>query len=145
MTYSVTRKQITDAALSMQNVKFRHQGRSVETGADCIGYLKLIALKIKYPHVTDTLYYKRQPNAEELKRYLLLNLDEIPLADAGEGDIFLMRMDAGEPRHVSLKLDENRIIHSLGTAQKGGVMISKIRDYAASQYVAAFRIRGLID
>ena len=150
MEYTVTRQQIVTAAESMLGLPFVHQGRSAETGVDCVGLLVVMGRLIGYPEITDVEGYRRTPSAQVIREVLGQNCDEIPLEEVGVGDIWLMRMGGIKPRHAaicrSLENDakagkEPMLIH----AAKDGVKVEPLRNYPQSWFVAGFRVRGLQD
>lgn len=150
MEYTVTRQQILTAAESMIGLPFIHQGRSAETGVDCVGLLVVMGRLIGYPEIQDVEGYRRTPSAQVIRQVLGQNCDEIPLDEVREGDIWLMRMGGIKPRHVaicqSLAYDpkvgkEPMLLH----ASKEGVKLEPVRNFPASWFVAGFRVRGLKD
>ena len=145
--FKVTRKQIIQAAESMLGLPFVHQGRCDKTGVDCVGLLVVMGQKIQYPKIVDAEAYRRIPSAEVIREIIELNCDEIPLEDAKEGDIYLMRLTGLKPRHAALiyhderRPDEPMLLH----ATKKGVRIEPKSKYPESWFVRAYRVRGLVD
>jgi cell wall-associated NlpC family hydrolase len=148
--YELRRQQILEAAHSLIGLPFVHQGRSAETGVDCVGLLVVVARMVDYPDIKDIEGYRRIPSSTVIKETLAENLDEIALADARPGDVFLMKQGGLLARHASIyysdefdveKGVEPQIIHAV----KEGVRIEPISAYTKSWYVSAFRMRGLID
>lgn len=139
MPYSITRQEIIDAALSLRGTKFRHQGREAATGIDCVGYLVEVGKIIEYPEIFDVEGYRRTPAASVIRDMLRKNCREIPVEKAKPGDIYLMRMHGIKPRHTSIKISDDQIIH----ANFSGVQVNWIKDYPAAWYVAAFQVRGV--
>ncbi len=152
MTYTVTRKAISDAAITMAGVRFVHQGRSVDTGVDCMGLLAVVLDRVGYTYV-DHEGYRRTPSADFIREMMLFNFDEIPLDDVGVGDIYLMRMGGIKPKHAAIKVTgqtdlirgvEPQLVHASGLGTTGRVVIEPVRQRLAS-IVTAFRLRGLVD
>lgn len=145
--YTVTRKQILETARRYIGLPFVHQGRSKETGVDCVGLLVCILQELEYPYLTDAEAYRRIPSATLIRAKLLENFDEIAIADAREGDVFHMRLGGIKPRHTSILCfddaygDEPCIIH----ATKDGVHLDPKNRFPDHWYVTAFRFRGVID
>ncbi len=148
--YELRREQILSAAEQLIGLPFVHQGRSAETGVDCVGLLVVVARLVGYPDIKDIEGYRRIPSSTVIKETLADNLDEIAVEDARVGDVFLMRQGGLLARHASiyysdtLDIDkglEPSIIHAV----KEGVRIEPISAYPKSWYVSAFRMRGLID
>ena len=148
--YELKREQILKAAEKLIGCPFVHQGRSAETGVDCVGLLVVVAQMVGYPDIKDIEGYRRIPSSTVIKDTLADNLDEIAVEDARPGDVFLMRQGGLLARHASIyysdfldvdRGDEPYIIHAV----KEGVRIEPISAYPKSWYVSAFRMRGLID
>lgn len=152
MAYQTTRKQIIDAAKSCAGIRFVHQGRS-ESGVDCVGLLVLVGKKINYPEIFDVQGYRRVPSADTIRETLRKNCDEIPIASALPGDIFLMRMGGVKPRHAAIYLGdrwseqeddpnpEPCIIHAVAPVVK----IQPLSDFPKEWFVAGFRIRNIAE
>lgn len=150
MSFQTTRKAIIEAAETMLGLPFIHQGRSSETGVDCVGLLVVIGNMIGYPEVFDVEGYRRTPSAQVIRDTLRKNCDEIAVEDAKIGDIYLMRMGGIKPRHASIlyttEVDaingkEPTILH----ATPKGIRVEAKRNYHPSWFVSAFRIRGIVE
>lgn len=150
MAYSITRKEIIDAAATMLGLPFVHQGRSGTAGVDCVGLLVVMGQLIGYPEIFDVEGYRRTPSANVIRETLQKNMDEIPLEEARVGDVFLMRTGGIKPRHAAIffsdQTDEERGIRPqiLHAAPKG-VKLDAMGIFPKSWFVAAFRVRGVID
>lgn len=131
----------------MLGLPFVHQGRCDKTGVDCVGLLVVMGQKIKYPKIVDAEAYRRTPSAQVIKEIIEMNCDEIPLDEAREGDIYLMRLGGIKPRHAAIiykderRPDEPMLLH----ASKHGVRLEPKRQYPDSWFVRAYRVRGLVD
>lgn len=131
----------------MLGLPFVHQGRSDETGVDCVGLLVVMGQKINYPNLVDAEAYRRTPSAQVIKEIIEMNCDEIPMAEAREGDIYLMRLGGIKPRHAAIiyhderRPDEPMLLH----ASKQGVRLEPKRQYPDSWFVRAYRVRGLVE
>lgn len=150
MPYEVTRKQILEAAGSMLGLPFVHQGRSATAGVDCVGLLVVMGQLINYPEIFDVEGYRRTPSANVIRQTLEKNLDEIPLDEARVGDVFLMRTGGIKPRHAAIYFSDQsdeakgirpQILH----AAPKGVKLDAVSIFPRSWFVAAFRVRGVID
>lgn len=147
-----TREDIVKAARSLLGTRFRHQGRSPETGVDCVGFLVAIARIIDYPfEIYDLREYRRTPQPSVLIPLLGKNMLEIPLEDVGVGDVYLMTAGGRKPRHTAIKAtdvtDYERgkvptLIHALN---KPGV--NRVVEHPVSQweqgFVKGYRLKGL--
>lgn len=95
-------KAFIDEARSYIGTKWRHRGRS-KYGVDCIGLVVVCLQSVGY-HVSDRLNYSRTPFKDGLRDELQKHFgDPIPLSEAKEGDIALIRFDGmTEPSHVGI-------------------------------------------
>lgn len=144
--FTVTRQRIIEVARSYIGLPFVHQGRSKETGVDCVGLLVCMGTELEYPNLIDAEAYRRTPSANVIRAILGANCDEIPTHEAQEGDMYLMRLGGIKPRHASVlchdpKYGEPCIIH----ATKDGVRIEPKRRFPDHWFVSAFKARGVID
>jgi cell wall-associated NlpC family hydrolase len=139
-----TRRQIVEAAEKFLGLRFVHQGRSAETGIDCVGLLVLIGREIGYPEIHDVEGYRRIPRPEVIRDVLARNCDEIAISDAREGDFYFMRYGGRIPRHAA-------VIHSMHPEQKlihasnDGVRIEPMSNFPSNWIVGAYRVRELMD
>jgi cell wall-associated NlpC family hydrolase len=139
MTY--TRQQILDAASKFLGLPFVHQGRSAETGVDCVGLLVLIGHEIGYPEIKDVEGYRRIPRPEVIRGVLSQNCDEISLADAKPGDFYFMRYGGRIPRHAAVIYSDTELLHASNT----GVRIESKQNFPNNWFMNAYRVRGLED
>lgn len=150
--FKVTGQQIVEAARSLVNLPYVHQGRSANTGADCVGFLKLVAEKLGYPYeISDSVTYKRKPSYKDLLTHLRANMTEIELSEVGVGDVILMRaLGGGEPVHVaicsSMETDylngkEPMLVHAI---EKDKKVIEQPQRIYKNWFVKGFRIKGLV-
>jgi len=152
--FTVTRKQITDAALSMLGWKFRHQGRGENNSVDCVGFLVCVGRAIGYAEIFDFNDYKRTPSAATIREMMNRNCDEIPLTEVSAGDVYLMRRIGGRKEcHVAIRLTDETdlgrgkvptLIHAYGNQFTGGVIVEPVSQHAHN-FVTGYRIRGLAD
>lgn len=153
MTFTITRQEIADKALSMRGVRFLHQGRSRETGVDCVGFLAVILTEFCYP-IVDVVGYRSNPPAKVIYDTLCKNFDEIPVNEVSLGDIFLMRIGGGrKPKHASILVNDKtdlangvefEIVHAYALGGRGKVVKEPLAMWR-TQCVRGFRFRGLID
>lgn len=150
MTYTITREEIRDAAMLMRGIPFRHQGRNAN-GVDCVGLLYVILKRLAYPAIFDVEGYRVSPPATVILETMRDNFDEIPLEDAGLGDIYLMRIGGRKPKHASVIVNtvrdiekgiEPEILHAYGHGGKGCVVIDAFETWR-TRCVYAFRLKGL--
>ena len=139
-----TRSQIIQSALDLIGVRFLHQGRDPATGLDCVGLLVEVGKRVAYPHVDDVAAYRRVPSAEVIRQMLHATTDEIAMSEIKDGDVYLMRMGGVKPRHVDFAATYNArasVLH----ASASGVRVEDKTNFPASWFVAAFRLRGVLD
>lgn len=153
MTFTITRREIADKALSMRGVRFLHQGRSRETGVDCVGFVEVILREFCYPMIVDVIGYRASPPAKIIYETLCKNFDEIPVDEVGLGDIFLMRIGGRKPKHASILVNdktdltrgvEPEIVHAYALGGRGKVVKEPLTMWQP-QCVNGFRFRGLVD
>lgn len=113
------RNEIAEQARQYIGCNWVHQGRVPEIGIDCLGVLVLIAHHFGYAADKDVHDYKRNPVMTEDEQSTVLieglrdNFKEIPVKEAGEGDVmtFTMPGDGGLPRHVGIVVRGRRELH----------------------------------
>jgi cell wall-associated NlpC family hydrolase len=147
MQFKITRNEIIEIAKSYIGLPFVHQGRSKDTGVDCVGLLVCLGQEMGYPDLKDAEAYRRIPSANVIRSILGQNCDEISVEEAKEGDIYLMRLGGIKPRHAAILYYDDRydgepcLIH----ATKRGVRIEAKRAYPDHWFVGAYRVRGIIE
>lgn len=141
----ITRDDIQREARQIIGAEWVHQGRNPGTGIDCIGVIVWVANKLGL-HFPDRTNYSREPVGELLVDEVRERLDEIPINEAKEGDILVLRT-AGKrlPTHIAILVkgdSEYMLIHS--------IQISTVRRTVEEPYrrwkrlvTHAFRFRGL--
>lgn len=120
-----TPSDLVDAARSMIGVRFRHQGRSLEKGVDCLGMFIVAASMSGWPevHDWDELDYPHRPQPHRLKNILEANLDKRGvLSDYNHGDVLLLR-EGDLTSHMAVvdkpfPHSETYIIHAYGPSRK---------------------------
>lgn len=150
MKFEIKREDVLRACEQMLGLPFVHQGRSLQSGVDCVGLLVVMGRLIGYPDIVDVEGYRRIPKSSVIRATLAENLDEIPLADARPADVFLMRQGGLLPRHAAIYYSDaldiaNGIEPMILHAVKSGVVLEPKSSYVPSWYVSAFRLRGLVD
>ncbi len=111
--FTITRKQIVDAARSMIGTPFHHQARAPGHGVDCIGLLVCVSRLLGCnPH--DFIAYGRDPDPEALLEHLRIGMNEIPISQATTGDAYLIWWEMkSKPQHFVLLTERGTIIHAL--------------------------------
>lgn len=119
---------IVSAARALRGVRFHHQGRSVQTGVDCLGLLVLVAEKCALEldglplHARDRKDYGHNPDVEMLRAALDLALTRVDVATMQAGDVGLFMVDK-RPQHLAIITDhpvegEFGIIHAYAPHRK---------------------------
>jgi len=148
----VERSAIVAAARSAIGTRFLHQGRSLNTGVDCVGLCIYVIQACSIRTIYDIESYKRTPSASTLREYLDKNLAEIPLGEALPGDIILMRLGGAKPRHVGIIVSDSTdrakgiepsMVHALSTPSVKRVIEQPLSKYSA-WFTAAFKVPGAI-
>lgn len=136
----MTPDEIIAVARSAIGTPFRHQGRVVGRGLDCVGLGAFIAdtLGIK---IVDVTGYGRRPSGGILEA----TLDEQPAivqvaGPAQPGDLFLIRFK-GEPQHVAV-FDGENIIHAYEPV--GKVCEHRLTEAWSRRIVRIYRFRGVM-
>lgn len=123
----MTRDSVIAEARALLGVRFTHQGRHVEHGLDCLGFLLVVAQRAgihfngTMPEALDQTDYGTRPDAVMLKAKLDTWLQ--PCAgDAEPGDVLLLDIQ-GIPQHLALVSDyplpgECGMIHAYAPARK---------------------------
>ncbi|GER07176.1 hypothetical protein GCM10007972_18040 [Iodidimonas muriae] len=126
--------EIVTAARRWLGTPFHHQGRVRGVGVDCAGLVIGVARELDLMCI-DVTGYGHRPDDTEMERLVRAHLTEIPLAEAGLGDVLLLLID-GRPQHLAIRTDIG-MIHAYAPARK--VVEHRIDDSWASRIVAAFR------
>ena len=92
--------RIVAAARSWLGVRWRHQGRTVRDGVDCIGLCICVARECGYSVPNATGYARRQ-DGSQLMAALSTHLSPVPKGQGSQGDVALFR-DDGFPVHVGI-------------------------------------------
>ena len=129
------RHLIPDEARKWLGTPYKHQGRKIGVGVDCLGLLSE-TLKSLGATVKDRADYSRYPSQNLLVSGLAEQLTEIPIDQADTGDIFVMAQRK-EANHVMIydKRTET-VIHSFFRC--GKVVEQPVKIYK-NQICKAFR------
>ena len=131
------REQIVTIARTWVNTPWKHQGRS-RYGLDCVGLLIVVARELGMA-VDDHTQYTHEPDTAVLLEHLRKYTTEIPVADAGPGDLVLMAIH-GRRQHVGI-LTDHGLIHA-------AALYRKVTEHTLSPdwqqaIVKAFRLNGV--
>ncbi len=121
------RAAFIDAARSFLGVRFRHQGRTRDSGLDCAGVIAASMAAIG-KEVLDIVGYPRDPYKAGLESVLVANFGPMLPADEMQvGDIALMSFNS-EPRHIGV----------LAPYRYGGLML--VHSFAQVKKVVEHRV-----
>jgi len=143
----MTGADVVATARGWMGVRFAHQG-ATRIGCDCIGLVAGVAVDLGIPEGRAFLLagefkgYGREPDPQMLLRACGQFLNRIALAQAGLGDILLLKF-AREPQHFAIvsSLAPLRIIHTYALARR--VTENSVDAVWRERIVGAFRYRGL--
>jgi NlpC/P60 family putative phage cell wall peptidase len=145
-----TREQIVDEARSWVDTRWQHQASVKGVATDCIGLIGGVGVRLRIPDALAwasdqrVRAYGRKPDVEALRSAAETYLEPIPVADAGLGDILLMRYEPDpEPRHFAIisALDPMYIVHAFANARK--VVENRVDRAWRERIVSAYRYRGV--
>lgn len=98
----VTRQDISHEADKWVGANWRHQGRSLTHGIDCVGHIIVVANSLGLSAgFEDVLRYGRSPYHESLLQPLRDHLDEKPMQEIDIGDVAVFK-DSKFPCHVGI-------------------------------------------
>ena len=125
------------AARALIGVPFRWGGRD-RRGGDCAGGIALAMEAAGLPGQVPP--YGRTPDPDWLRRQVELLAEEIPVEDAGAGDVLLIRVGR-QAQHLAIQTEQGRILHAYQAA--GVVAEHPLDEHWRPRVAAAYRIRGL--
>lgn len=96
----VARADVVAAARRYISVPFKHQGRSLVTGIDCVGLIIGVAHELAISDF-DVADYSRSPDPRMMRAHLLEHLDEIGFKQVLPGDILWYRIER-DPQHLGI-------------------------------------------
>lgn len=119
---------IVSAARALRGVRFHHQGRSMQTGVDCLGLLVLVAEKCALRmdgvplHARDRTDYGHNPDVMTLRAALDAALMQVDVETMQAGDVGLFLVDK-RPQHLAIITDypmedEFGMIHAYAPQRK---------------------------
>jgi cell wall-associated NlpC family hydrolase len=136
---AVARDLIVATALTYVGVPFLHQGRS-RSGVDCVGLVICTAHDLGITDY-DKADYERDPDSDELVRLLDAHMDRKRLIDAEPGDLVLMALGKGKPKHVALLIDYDRMLHTYANA--GKVVVNGFGNHWQHRVRGCYSFRGI--
>ena len=139
----LTREAIVEYARTWDGVPYKHQGRSRETGVDCVGLIYVVADHFGLDPV-DFPVYPRVPQGQVMLRELRRRLIEKPVRDRLPGDVLHLEMGK-QLRHVGILTERNgreSLIHAAGLQ---GRVIEHALDRWIEKAHSCFAFPGLED
>jgi hypothetical protein len=147
----MTRADIVARARRELGVKWQHQARLSGVALDCVGLVGVVAIACGVPNAEEWLAdddlkrYGRPPRPDVLLAGARKYLDEIPVADALEGDILVLahKKHPATPTHFAqvTQVEPRYVIHAEYFA--GRVVENNLPDGGRWFATHAFRFRGL--
>ncbi len=131
---AVEAADVVAAARACLGTPFHHQGRCQGVGLDCIG-LVIIAYRTAGAVVDDKIDYGRRPDGKTLCESLR-GYGGVIVSARQAGDVLVFRYD-GQPQHVALATDAERMIHAFAPA--GKVVETSVGGYWLRRLVAVYR------
>lgn len=141
----MTVDDIIAAASECLDTPFRHQGRVVGLGLDCVGVLVHCAGRLGLP-LDDRMGYARNPFDGQLDKALNAQpyLRRVSRADMHAGDVLSMRITKA-PQHVAIHAGKinghDYIIH--GSSEHGKVCMHRLCDIWGARVMHAYRFEGI--
>lgn len=135
---------VVDAAKEVLGTPFVHQGRVSGLGLDCAGVLAYCLDRLGLPYI-DENGYSRSPFDGQLEKSLDAqpSLRQIPVPEAGAGDVLLMRIKTA-PQHIAIHAGEIRahvyIIH--GSELHGKVAMHRLDELWRARVMRAYRVEA---
>lgn len=105
-----SRLDIVTEARRWLDTPFKHQGRQLGVGVDCVGVVFGVAWALGLSDF-DYRIYPRMPNTDTMSTLLRAHLVPIPKSDAREGDVLHMSI-GGRPQHVGLLTGPAMLLHA---------------------------------
>ncbi|MGH8585287.1 MAG: NlpC/P60 family protein [Gammaproteobacteria bacterium] len=138
-----TRADVVAVARTWLGTPYHHQASIKGVGADCIGFVKGVALEAGL--ITQEMAeglpidYSRQQTGGRLRRIMGDLLIAVPSSEVLPADVFLMRI-AGEDSHIGLYTDLG-IIHCHSDVK--GVVEQRLDSDTRKMISRAYRFRSL--
>lgn len=140
------RAEIVAEARRWLGTPYRHQAALFGIGVDCIGLIRRVGEAVGGLVVTEARYrpfagYSRSPNPRRMGAGLAAFFDEIPFADADDGDVFWMSWaPQAPPMHTAIAATwngERTIVHA--AEPYGRVVEHRLDEGRVGLIVKAFR------
>lgn len=135
------REQIFTAARLWLRTPYHHQARTRGVGADCIGFIAGLLQEVTGRPVEVPATYGRYPDPQGALQAIAASgtAREIPLAQAGPGDVLYIAMRT-QPQHFVLLLPDDRAMHCI---EPHGVVDVTLAPWMRTRARHAFRLACL--
>jgi cell wall-associated NlpC family hydrolase len=138
---------IVEYASSLENLRFRHAGRSVELGVDCSG-LAVVVYNQFGAEIPDNINYSMWDGFIELTRRMLTRFDKVKDGTIQRADLLLFRSEKDMiTNHIAIvteiKEHEHTFIHSLNTSATNRVVFDKLNGGWRSKLYGVYRYREI--
>lgn len=144
-----TRQDVERSARKLIGAPWHHQGRNITAGIDCIGGTIFVGVDTGFftkeqIEEIDVVDYGRNPDAYSTLIVRLKEvMDEIPLAEAREGDIVAFRMPSEKlTSHVGILVKGTREMHLVHSLEATATFEETYRRWRKLA-TFAFRFRGI--
>lgn len=136
------RYEIVKKAREYIGTRFRHQGRKKGGSVDCVGLLACVAQELGISDY-DRKVYSSQPTEGLLVSELKNICEEIPIEEAGPGDVlvFWISRKTKRTQHAGIMTDKG-MIHAYQKVRK--VVEHGLDDKWKSRLCTAFRFPGVV-
>lgn len=134
------RSDVVAEARKLLGTPYHHQGRVLGHGVDCYGVIEMVARSLGID-VPNGITYSRIPDELELIRNMDQYAIQVPVSEAGVGDIVLIPF-LHKIRHMAILTDMG-ILHAY--EPRGMVVEHAVDDRWRKQFRRAYRYPGVID
>lgn len=138
----VTRQEISDEADKWIGIRWRHQGRGLGHGIDCVGHVIRVADSLGLSAgFEDVLQYSRSPYYESLLQPLRAHLNEKPMKDVAIGDVAVFK-DSKFPCHVGIitKADNGAMCLTHAYVRNKKVVKGLLAGYVGAQKTESYKL-----
>ncbi len=138
-----TRAQIVTEARRWLGTPFKHQGRIIGEGVDCVGVLIAIAYRFDYAGgYEDPCDYPAQPHTDYMERMLNHYLEPVRRVDRQPADILTFAFKRNL-QHVAILVEPDRILHAWNRGKNAIVDESRLTGKYIDAMRRCYKFRGL--
>ncbi|WP_425447790.1 C40 family peptidase [Dethiothermospora halolimnae] len=135
-------KKIKNLIPKYRNAKFKHNGRSLEEGIDCLGFIILFYREFGVDIPNDDGrpieedWYKKEPD-RYIRAIKNMNLKEVKVKDLQPLDMVYFAVSRNIITHTGIMINKRQFIHM---SPKSGFLISKLERHWLRRFRGAMRI-----